>query len=118
MSSSELFLQHLRFRHISDALVSLNAFFPPLPAKRLHGDAAHRPWVQAVWSDTWGRKQTRRQHLSNPSSAYFSDAWFYQLGFKGISSLHNALPVTIIRHIYCTSRALIINLDGFVSSKH
>lgn len=43
-----------RSRHVSDALVSLHAFFPLLATKLLHRDTAHSSWIQTVWSDTWG----------------------------------------------------------------
>lgn len=36
------------FRHVSDGLVSLHAFFPLLTIKPLHCDTPHTTWIQTV----------------------------------------------------------------------
>lgn len=68
-----------RFRHVSDAWVSLHAFFPLVPTKILHCHTADSTCIQTVWSNTWGEQQHRRAHSlafeqnSPLSAAHFTD---------------------------------------------
>ncbi len=52
-----------RFRHASDALVSLHAFFPFLSTKLLHCDTADSTGIQTVRGNTWRENGSNKGEL-------------------------------------------------------